>query len=81
MTTYVLVHGGGHGGWCYSKVKHLLEAEGHVFAPSLTGLAERSGSLSTDIDLDTHIDDIVRVAVLLGPARCRPGWATATAAW
>ena len=62
MTTYVLVHGGGHGGWCYAKVKHLLEAEGHeVFAPSLTGLAERSASLSADIDLDTHIDDIVQL--------------------
>ena len=43
MTTYVLVHGGGHGGWCYKKVKRILEAAGHeVFAPSLTGLAERS---------------------------------------
>jgi len=62
MTTYVLVHGGGHGGWCYAKVKYLLEAEGHeVFAPSLTGLAERSASLSADIDLDTHIDDIVQL--------------------
>ena len=62
MTTYVLVHGGGHGGWCYRKVKRLLEGAGHeVFAPSLTGLAERSGSLSTRIDLDFHIDDVVQL--------------------
>ncbi|MET0902392.1 MAG: alpha/beta hydrolase [Acidimicrobiales bacterium] len=62
MTTFVLVHGGGHGGWCYRKVKQRLEAAGHeVFAPSLTGLAERSMSLSTDIDLDHHIDDVVQL--------------------
>lgn len=62
MATYVLVHGGGHGGWCYRKVKRLLEGAGHeVFAPSLTGLAERSGSLSTRIDLDFHIDDVVQL--------------------
>ena len=62
MATYVLVHGGGHGGWCYAKVKRLLEAAGHeVFAPSLTGLAERSRSLSRPIDLDFHIDDVVQL--------------------
>jgi pimeloyl-ACP methyl ester carboxylesterase len=62
MTTYVLVHGGGHGGWCYQKVKRILEAAGHeVFAPSLTGLAERSHLLSPSIDLDVHINDIVQV--------------------
>jgi pimeloyl-ACP methyl ester carboxylesterase len=61
MATYVLVHGGGHGGWCYQKVKRRLEAAGHeVHAPSLTGLAERSHLLSPAIDLDFHIDDIVR---------------------
>lgn len=62
MATYVLVHGGGHGGWCYQKVKHRLEAAGHeVFAPSLTGLAERAHLLSPDIDLDTHITDVVEL--------------------
>jgi pimeloyl-ACP methyl ester carboxylesterase len=59
MATYVLVHGGGHGGWCYKKVKRLLEAAGHeVFAPSLAGMAERSRLLSPAIDLDHHIEDI-----------------------
>jgi pimeloyl-ACP methyl ester carboxylesterase len=62
MATYVLVHGGGHGGWCYAKVKRLLEAARHeVFAPSLTGLAERSRSMSADVDLDHHIDDVVQL--------------------
>jgi pimeloyl-ACP methyl ester carboxylesterase len=58
----VLVHGGGHGGWCYQKVKPILVAAGHeVFAPSLTGLAERSHLLSPSVDLDVHINDIVQV--------------------
>lgn len=26
MSTFVLIHGGGHGGWCYAKVKARLEA-------------------------------------------------------
>jgi pimeloyl-ACP methyl ester carboxylesterase len=60
VATFVLVHGGGHGGWCYGKVKRLLEADGHeVFAPSLTGLAERSHLLTPDVGLDTHITDVV----------------------
>ena len=32
MATFVLVHGGGHGGWCYAKLTPLLEAEGHLDA-------------------------------------------------
>lgn len=35
MATYVLVHGGGHGGWCYRKVARRLRAAGHeVFTPT-----------------------------------------------
>lgn len=60
MATYVLVHGGGHGGWCYQKVARRLRAARHeVHAPTLTGLGERSHLLSTSIDLDTHITDVV----------------------
>src|SRR5579862_5230855 len=60
MATFVLVHGGGHGGWCYAKVKARLEAAGHeVFAPSLSGLAEHAHQRSPAIDLDTHIHDVV----------------------
>jgi pimeloyl-ACP methyl ester carboxylesterase len=60
--TFVLVHGGGHGGWCYDRVMRRLEADGHTeFAPSLTGLAERASSLRPGIDLDTHIDAIVQL--------------------
>jgi pimeloyl-ACP methyl ester carboxylesterase len=60
MATYVLVHGGGHGGWCYQKVARLLQAEGHeVYAPTMTGVGDRSHLLAPGIDLDLHIRDIV----------------------
>jgi pimeloyl-ACP methyl ester carboxylesterase len=60
MATFVLVHGAWHGGWCWQKVIPFLEAAGHeVYAPTLTGLAERASELSPDIGLDTHIQDVV----------------------
>jgi pimeloyl-ACP methyl ester carboxylesterase len=60
MATYVLVHGAGHGGWCYQRVARLLRAQGHeVHTPSLTGLGERAHLLRPDVGLDTHIADVV----------------------
>ena len=60
MATYVLVHGGGHGGWCYQKVARRLRAAGHeVHAPSLPGCGEHAHLVSAAIDLDAHIDDVV----------------------
>jgi pimeloyl-ACP methyl ester carboxylesterase len=60
--TFVLVHGALVGGWCWRRVSRLLEKQGHkVFAPTLTGLGERSHLLSKDINLDTHVADIVNV--------------------
>jgi pimeloyl-ACP methyl ester carboxylesterase len=60
MATYVLVHGGGHGGWCYQRVARILRGAGHeVYAPTLTGLGERAHLLNKDIDLDLHIRDVV----------------------
>jgi pimeloyl-ACP methyl ester carboxylesterase len=59
VDTYVLVHGGGHGGWCYRKVAKLLRDAGHdVYTPTLTGLGERRHLLSIHTDLSTHITDI-----------------------
>lgn len=60
--TYVLVHGGGHGGWCYQPLARIVRSHGHaVHAPTLTGLGERAHLLSSAIDLDLHIEDIVQV--------------------
>jgi pimeloyl-ACP methyl ester carboxylesterase len=62
VATYVLVHGGAHGGWCYRYVAALLRDAGHdVHTPTLTGLGERAHLLGPGIDLDTHITDVVAV--------------------
>jgi pimeloyl-ACP methyl ester carboxylesterase len=62
MTTFVLVHGAWHGGWCWNRVAHLLSAKQHtVMTPTLTGLGERSHLLKPDIDLESHISDVVNV--------------------
>jgi pimeloyl-ACP methyl ester carboxylesterase len=60
MATFVLVHGGWHGGWCWQKVIPFLDAAGHaVYAPTLTGLAERASELTPEVGLATHIQDVV----------------------
>jgi pimeloyl-ACP methyl ester carboxylesterase len=62
MATYVLVHGAWHGGWCWKKVAPLLRHAGHeVFTPTLTGLGERAHLLTPEVDLTTHVQDIVGV--------------------
>ena len=60
--TFVLVHGAWHGGWCWRRVADRLEDKGHkVFTPTMTGLGDRSHLLSKDVNLATHITDIVNV--------------------
>jgi len=60
--TIVLVHGAWHGGWCWRKLTPVLREAGYdVFAPTLTGLGERSHLLTRDVGLDTHITDIGQV--------------------
>lgn len=60
--TFVLVHGAYGGGYVWKYVAALLRAKGHVvYAPTLTGLADRSHLMSKDISLETHITDIVNL--------------------
>jgi pimeloyl-ACP methyl ester carboxylesterase len=62
LATFVLVHGGGHGGWCWRDLAPLLRDAGHdVVTPTLTGLGERSHLLSASVDLDSHVTDVVHV--------------------
>ena len=59
---FVLVHGTGHGGWCWKFVRDILNEQGHrVYTPTLTGCGERSHLLHPDIGLELHIQDIVNV--------------------
>lgn len=62
MATFVLVHGMWAGGWYWQKVRPLLRAAGHeVFSPTLTGSGERVHLARPEVDLDTHIHDVVNV--------------------
>jgi pimeloyl-ACP methyl ester carboxylesterase len=62
QTTFVLVHGAWHGGWGWVRLAALLRAQGHiVFAPTLTGLGERSHLLNATINATLHIADVVNV--------------------
>ncbi|WP_139361787.1 alpha/beta fold hydrolase, partial [Mycobacterium sp. 96-892] len=64
MTTYVLVHGAFHGGWCWERLTPVLEASGHqVYAPSLTGLGDRAAELGPDVGLDAHVSDVAGLIV------------------
>jgi len=63
MSTFVLVHGAWHGGWCYKRVAQRLRQAGHeVYTPTLTGLGERSHLMSPAVGLDTHVQDIVNIS-------------------
>lgn len=67
MAAFVLIHGAWHGGWCWRRVAPLLMAAGHeVTAPTLAGLAERASLISRDINLETHIADIITHVQKLG---------------
>ena len=62
--TFVLVHGAWHGGWCWKRVRDILEAAGHrVYTPTQTGLGERSHLLGPGITLDTFVRDVCNVLV------------------
>jgi pimeloyl-ACP methyl ester carboxylesterase len=56
------VHGAWGGGWDWKHVDQLLTADGNeVYRPTLTGQGEHVNLFSTNLDLDTHIQDIVNV--------------------
>src|SRR3954462_4194846 len=60
--TYVVVHGATAGGWEWRKTGNFLTADGHtVYRVTLTGLGEREHLNSPDIDLQTHINDVVNL--------------------
>jgi pimeloyl-ACP methyl ester carboxylesterase len=60
--TIVFVHGAWGGGWSFHKVEPLLEAAGHtVYRPTMTGLGERFHLAGPEVDLSTHIEDIINL--------------------
>jgi pimeloyl-ACP methyl ester carboxylesterase len=62
MATFVIVHGAWSGAHAWRWIRPLLRDAGHeVFTPSLTGLGERAHLASPQVDLDTHVRDVVGV--------------------
>ena len=60
--TFVLVHGATAGGWEWKRTGKFLTDDGHtVYRATLTGLGEREHLNSPDIDLQTHINDVVNL--------------------
>ncbi len=62
MSTFVLVHGAMHGGWCWRGVRTHLVANGHVVhTPTLTGQGDRRHLLTPDVGIDTHVTDLLEM--------------------
>jgi pimeloyl-ACP methyl ester carboxylesterase len=62
--TFLLVHGAWRGGWCWRRVADTLRRRGHVvYAPTLTGVGERSHLSSERVSLTTHAMDVVNEVV------------------
>jgi pimeloyl-ACP methyl ester carboxylesterase len=62
MTTFVLVPGFWLGGWAWREVADVLRAAGHrVYPVTLTGLGERVHLGGPQVNLDTHIADVVNL--------------------
>jgi pimeloyl-ACP methyl ester carboxylesterase len=56
----VLLHGAWQGGWVWKKLTPHLVAGGHsVYTPTLTGLGDRAHLAYRDINLETHIQDVL----------------------
>ena len=62
MATFVLVHGSWAGSVVWRELAPRLRKAGHeVYAPTLTGIGARKHLLNREIDLDTHIQDVIGV--------------------
>ncbi|MGW5113802.1 alpha/beta fold hydrolase [Nocardia sp. NPDC004123] len=73
MSTFVLIHGGSHGAWCWYKVVPILESLGHmVVTPDLPGhgidrTPVASASLSAYVDrVRSVLDPLADKAILVG---------------
>jgi pimeloyl-ACP methyl ester carboxylesterase len=57
-----LIHGGGHGGWCWKWTAAVLRGEGYdVQTPTLTGFGERSHLAGCATSFQTFVEDVVNV--------------------
>lgn len=60
--TFVMVHGATAGGWEWKRTGKCLTDDGHtVYRVTLTGLGERMHLNGPQVDLQTHINDVVNL--------------------
>lgn len=59
MKTVVLVHGGWHGAWCWDRVVDELGPSVQTHALTLSGVGERIRDFRREIDLQTHVNDVI----------------------
>jgi pimeloyl-ACP methyl ester carboxylesterase len=62
MANIVLAHGAWSAAWAWKKMRPLLRAAGHdFFSPTYTGLGQRAHLARPEIDLSTHVQDVLSV--------------------
>jgi pimeloyl-ACP methyl ester carboxylesterase len=62
VAIFVVAHGAWSAGWAWKKMRPLMHVAGHEFwTPTYTGIGERAHLVNPDIDLDTHIQDVIGV--------------------
>jgi pimeloyl-ACP methyl ester carboxylesterase len=62
VTVFVVAHGAWSAAWAWKKMRPLLRAAGHdIWTPTYTGLGERAHLASPEVDLNTHIQDVIGV--------------------
>jgi pimeloyl-ACP methyl ester carboxylesterase len=65
--TVVLVPGAQHGAWAFARLLAPLREWGLDTHPvTLTGLGDRAHLLTSDVDLDTHVQDVVATIEMEG---------------
>jgi pimeloyl-ACP methyl ester carboxylesterase len=61
MSTYLLIHGAWHGGWCWRSVVPLLESAGHtVLAPDLPGHGD-DNTPAASVTLKDYADRVCEI--------------------
>jgi len=62
VATFLIARGAWSAGWAWKKMHPLLRARGHeLVTPTYTGIGERAHLAHKDINLETHIADILGV--------------------
>jgi pimeloyl-ACP methyl ester carboxylesterase len=62
VAVFVVAHGAWSAGWAWKKMRPLMRAAGHeLWTPTYTGVGERNHLANPDVDLNTHISDVVNV--------------------